>query len=73
LLEGLLNPVFELATGRIRELSARPPEDAIDGPVDIYWSLWTTHRDGLIPLPLVGHETFAHFRDAARGLLLRAH
>jgi len=63
LLEGILNPLFELATQRIRELAARPAEEAIDGLVDIYWSLWTTHRDGLMLIPLVDHETFVHFEQ----------
>ncbi|HET7609125.1 MAG TPA: helix-turn-helix domain-containing protein [Gammaproteobacteria bacterium] len=68
LLEGILNPIFELATERIRALAARPPEEAIDGLVDIYWSLWTTHRDGLMLIPLVDHETFAHFEEQHRAL-----
>ena len=63
LLEGILNPLFELATQRIQELAARPAEEAIDGLVDIYWSLWMTHRDGLMLIPLVDHETFAHFEQ----------
>ena len=63
LLEGILNPLFELATRRIQELAARPAEEAIDGLVDIYWSLWTTHRDGLMLIPLVDHETFVHFEQ----------
>jgi AcrR family transcriptional regulator len=63
LLEGILNPLFELATRRIQELSTRPAEEAIDGLVDIYWSLWTTHRDGLMLIPLVDHETFVHFEQ----------
>lgn len=53
LLEGILNPIFELATGRNRTLCRRRPEEAIDGLVDVYWS--------------------ALFRNAVRGLLLRAH
>ena len=65
LLEGILNPIFELATRRIRELCARPAEEAIDGLVDVYWSLWTTHRDGLLLIPLVDQETFTHFETAA--------
>ena len=68
LLEGILNPLFELATRRIAELSARPAEEAIDGVVDIYWSLWTTHRDGLMLIPLVDHETFVHFEKQHRAL-----
>ena len=37
LLEGILNPIFELATRRdSRRSLARPPEEAIDGLVDVY-------------------------------------
>jgi AcrR family transcriptional regulator len=68
LLEGILNPIFELATRRVRELCERPAAEAIDGLVDIYWSLWTTHRDGLMLIPLVDHETFAHFEKQHRAL-----
>lgn len=68
LLEGILDPLFELATRRIRELKARPPQEAVDGLVDVYWSLWTTHRDGLLLIPLVDHETFKHFERQHRVL-----
>jgi AcrR family transcriptional regulator len=68
LLEGILNPIFELATERIRALARRPAADAIDGLVDVYWSLWTTHRDGLKLIPLVDSETFAHFELKHREL-----
>lgn len=68
LLEEILNPIFELATVRIRDLCSRPPEEAIDGLVDVYWSLWATHRDGLLLLPLVDHETFEHFERQHRAL-----
>jgi AcrR family transcriptional regulator len=68
LLEGILNPIFELATQSVRALAARPPAAAIDGLVDVYWSLWTTHREGLLLLPLVDHETFAHFEAQHRAL-----
>ena len=68
LLEGILNPIFELATRRIRELCAGPAEHAIDGLVDVYWSLWTTHRDGLMLIPLVDQETFTHFEKQHRAL-----
>jgi AcrR family transcriptional regulator len=61
LLEGILNPIFEMATRRIRALCSRPAADAVDGLVDVYWSLWTTHRDGLLLIPLVDQETFEHF------------
>jgi AcrR family transcriptional regulator len=68
LLESILNPIFELATTRIRALCARPAEEAIDGLVEVYWSLWTTHRDGLLLIPLVDQETFAHFAGQHRAL-----
>lgn len=68
LLEGILNPIFELATERIRALCARPAEEAVDGLVDVYWSLWTTHRDGLQLIPLVDSRTFAHFEKQHRAL-----
>ncbi len=68
LLEWILNPIFELATRRIRELCERPAAEAIDGLVDVYWSLWTTHRDGVMLIPLVDQETFAHFEKQHRAL-----
>ena len=79
LLEGILNPIFELAIAGLRALATRPAAEAIDGLIDVYWSLWTTHRDGLLLIPLVDPETFAHFelkhrelQDALLELLLRA-
>jgi AcrR family transcriptional regulator len=68
LLESILNPIFELATRRIRDLCARPTADAVDGLVDVYWSLWTTHRDGLLLIPLVDPHTFKHFERQHRAL-----
>jgi AcrR family transcriptional regulator len=68
LLEGILNPIFELATRRVRELRERPAAEAVDGLVDVYWSLWTTHRDGMLLIPLVDHETFTHFERQHRAL-----
>jgi AcrR family transcriptional regulator len=68
LLEGILNPIFELATRRIRELAAKPAQEAVDGLVDVYWSLWTTHRDGLLLIPLVDQEAFKHFERQHRAL-----
>ncbi len=61
ILEEILDPVFSIATKRIRELCARPAAEAVDGLVDVYWSLWTTHRDALDLIPLVDSEAFAHF------------
>jgi AcrR family transcriptional regulator len=78
LLEGILNPIFEIATRRVRELRERPVGEAVDGLVDVYWSLWTSHRDGMLLIPLVDQETFTHFerqhrllQDALHELLLR--
>jgi AcrR family transcriptional regulator len=68
LLEGILNPIFELATRHVRDLCSRPAEDAIDGLIQVYWSLWTTHRDGLLLIPLVDPETFKHFEAQHRAL-----
>lgn len=73
LLECILDPIFEIATSRIRALGARPAAEAVDGLVDVYWSLWTTHRDALNLIPLVDSETFAHFEkqhDALQAALL---
>jgi len=68
LLEGILNPVFDIAIRSIRELSSRPTEDAVDGLIDVYLSLWDTHRDGLLLIPLVDQETFRHFEPQHRAL-----
>lgn len=68
LLEGILNPIFDTATHAVRALAARPPAEAVDGLVDVYWSLWTTHREGLLLIPLVDQETFEHFETRHRAL-----
>ena len=68
LLEGILNPIFDVATRAIRALCSRPPAEAVDGLVDVYWSLWMTHRDGLLLIPLVDQETFKHFERQHRAL-----
>lgn len=68
LLEGILHPILELATCRVRDLCSRPAADAVDGLVDVYWSLWTTHRDGLLLIPLVDQQTFKHFEPQHRAL-----
>lgn len=68
LLEGILNPIFDEATAAVRALSTRPPGEAVDGLVAVYWSLWTTHRDGLLLIPLVDPETFRHFEAQHRAL-----
>ena len=68
LLEGILNPIFDVATEAIRALAARPPAEAVDGLVEVYWSLWTTHREALLLIPLVDQETFEHFEARHRAL-----
>lgn len=68
LLEWILNPIFETATRGVRELAERPPAEAVDGLVDMYWSLWCTHREGLLLIPLVDQETFKHFEKQHRAL-----
>lgn len=67
-LEAILNPILDAATERIRELCARPAAEAVDGLVDVYWSLWTTHRDALDLIPLVDSEAFAHFEKQHQAL-----
>src|SRR6185312_12214058 len=45
LLEHILNPIFEIATGAVRVLAQRPAGEAVDGLIDVYQSLWESHRD----------------------------
>jgi len=68
LLEGILNPIFDVATRSIRALSSRPAEDAVDGLIDVYLSLWEAHREGLLLIPLVDQDTFRHFESQHRAL-----
>jgi len=68
LLEGILNPIFDVATQGVRALADRPPAEAVDGLVEVYWSLWTAHREGLLLIPLVDQETFEHFDARHRAL-----
>ena len=68
LLEGILNPIFDVATRSIRELASQPPEEAIDGLIAVYLSLWDAHREGLLLIPLVDQETFRHFEAQHRAL-----
>jgi AcrR family transcriptional regulator len=68
LLEGILNPIFEAAIREARVLAARPVEEAIDGLVELYWSLWATHRDGFLLIPSVDSETFKRFESQHREL-----
>jgi AcrR family transcriptional regulator len=68
LLEDILNPIFEIATTSILALADRPAAEAIDGLVDVYLSLWATHRDGLLLIPLVDQKAFRHFEAQHRAL-----
>src|SRR6187399_2062860 len=68
LLEHILNPVFERATGAVRALAAKPPAEAIDGLIDVYLELWEAHRDGLLLIPAIDHRTFRHFEGQHRAL-----
>jgi AcrR family transcriptional regulator len=68
LLESILNPIFKVATTAVRALAERPPAEAMDGLADVYLSLWATHRDGLLLIPLVDEETFRHFEAEHRAL-----
>lgn len=68
LLEHILNPVFERATEAIRALADKPPEEAIDGLVDVYLELWNAHRDGLLLIPAIDHKVFRHFEAQHRAL-----
>jgi AcrR family transcriptional regulator len=68
LLEGILNPIFDVAVREVAALAARPAAEAIDGLVDLYWSLWTTHREGFLLIPSVDTETFKRFEPQHRAL-----
>lgn len=68
LLEGILNPIFDVAVREITLLAARPPAEAVDGLVDLYWSLWATHREGFLLIPSVDSETFKRFEAPHRAL-----
>jgi len=68
LLADILNPIFETATRSIRGLADRPAAEAVDGLIDVYLSLWATHRDGLLLIPLVDQETFRYFEAQHQAL-----
>lgn len=68
LLEGILNPIFEAAIRESRALAERPVAEAIEGLLDLYWSLWATHRDGFLLIPSVDSETFKRFEPQHRAL-----
>lgn len=68
LLESILNPVFESAIEGVRALAGKSAAEAIDGLIDVYWSLWLTHRDGLLLIPAIDQDTFRHFEAQHRAL-----
>lgn len=68
LLEGILHPIFDVAIGEVKALAKRPAAEAIDGLVDLYWSLWATHREGFLLIPSVDSETFKRFEPQHRAL-----
>jgi AcrR family transcriptional regulator len=68
LLEHILNPVFEVATRSVRALAQRPAAEAVDGLIDVYQSLWDSHRDGLLLIPVIDQQTFRHFEAQHRDL-----
>jgi len=68
LLEGILNPIFEHATSAVRALAERPPAEVVDGLIEVYLTLWATHRDGLLLIPLVDQDMFRYFDAQHRAL-----
>ena len=68
LLEHILNPIFEIATASIRGLAQRPAAEAVDGMIEVYRSLWDSHRDGLLLIPVIDQQTFRHFEAQHRDL-----
>ena len=61
LLEAVLDPVFKLAIEGMRAQAERPPLDALEGLIDVYWQLWREHRDALLLIALLDLDTFKHF------------
>lgn len=63
LLEALLNPIFELSVELMRAQATRSAAAAVEGLIDVYWQLWSRHRDGMLLIPLLDAETFQHFAE----------
>jgi AcrR family transcriptional regulator len=61
LLEAVLDPVFEMAISGMRAQADRPPLDALEGLIDVYWRLWQAHRDALLLISSIDLETYKHF------------
>lgn len=68
LLENILNPIFEIATAGAHALVGKPAAEGLDGLIEVYGSLWLTHRDGLLLIPAIDQETFRHFEAQHRAL-----
>lgn len=68
LLEEILNPILEVAATAVRALGERTPLDALNGILEIYLSLWQSHREGLELIPVIDPETFRHFEPRHRAL-----
>jgi AcrR family transcriptional regulator len=63
ILDALLNPIFELAIELIRRQAARPAAEAVEGLVDVYWQLWSRHRDGMLLIPSLDADAYDHFAE----------
>jgi hypothetical protein len=68
LLESILNPIFDKATGAIAALTGLPAADGIAGILTTYVDLWREHREGLLLITVVDAQTFRHFEDRHRDL-----
>lgn len=68
LLEGILNPIFDMAIAAIGALATLPPREAINGIFAIYLDLWREHREGLMLITTVDAATFRHFEARHREL-----
>lgn len=67
-LEDILNPIFEVAIREIDALAAQPAPAAMEGLIELYWSLWAAHRDGFLLIPSVDSDTFKRFESQHRAL-----
>jgi AcrR family transcriptional regulator len=47
LLQEIMRPVLELCVKRARGLTSQPPEEAVDGLLQLYLDLWRTYPDAL--------------------------
>lgn len=68
LLEEILNPIFDMATGAILELRQASAHTGLAGILDTYLELWRAHREGLLLITAVDAATFRHFEHRHRAL-----